>query len=161
MSSISFVICAFHQAIVAYQSSLTESSSDEVSKKLKECKRLKKEHEEKSYLDENKAIEAKDKGNEHFRNGEFADALKYYEESLRRNPNAPAVYSNMAACFGKLGDFPRAIAFCDKCLSLDGKFGKWFNFSFSWTANANHFPFIVARRKGIYSQGRLPVLPEG
>jgi len=112
------------EAIKAYQASLTEFPNDEASKKMKDCVKLKKQQDEKAYLDDAKATEARERGNELFREAKFADAVREYEDSVKRNPNVAAVYSNLAACFAKLGDFPRAIEFCDKCLALDSKFVK-------------------------------------
>jgi len=111
-------------AIKAYQASLTENYNEEANMKMRECQKLKKQHQEQSYLDDDKAIEAKERGNDFFRQSKFPEAVREYEDSIKRNPKNAAVYSNLAACYGKLGEFPRAVEFCDKCLALDSKFVK-------------------------------------
>jgi len=114
----------FDDAIEAYTKSLTENYSDEANKRNKECKKLKVEAEAKAYLDDDKAAEAKERGNDKFRAGDYAEAIKDYEDSLRRKPDNAPVYSNMAACLAKLGHFPAAVEKCDKCIELDPTFVK-------------------------------------
>ena len=44
-----------------------------------------------AYFDETKAQEAKDKGNEFFKKGQFPDAIKAYEEGLKRTADGDCV----------------------------------------------------------------------
>ena len=44
-----------------------------------------------AYFDETKAQEAKDKGNEFFKKGAFPDAIKAYEEGLKRTADGDCV----------------------------------------------------------------------
>lgn len=50
-------------------------------------------------------------------------ALQAYGEAIRRNPSDPLLYSNRAAAFMKLIQFPAALQDCDKALELDPDFG--------------------------------------
>lgn len=59
------------QAIESYHKSLTEHYSDEANSKLKDAKKRKVEAERMAYLDDGKALEAKERGNEHFRAGNY------------------------------------------------------------------------------------------
>lgn len=76
------------------------------------------------YLDDGKSDEHKDKGNEFFKAGDFPNALKEFEEALKRNPTNIAVYSNRSATYAKLLDPVRALSDADYCVKLDDKFLK-------------------------------------
>ena len=70
------------------------------------------------------AKEAKEKGNGLFREGKFTEAIKEYEEAIKRDPNEPSYRNNLAATLAKLGDFPGAREACEKAISLDPKYVK-------------------------------------
>ena len=53
-------------------------------------------------------------GNEAFKDMKYPEAVKHYQEALKRGPpsaypEAYKVYSNLAACFTKLGAFPDGV----------------------------------------------------
>ncbi|KAJ8020458.1 Sperm-associated antigen 1 [Holothuria leucospilota] len=60
----------------------------------------------------------KDKGNEAFRAGDFAEAILYYTRSLSVIPSAPA-YNNRALARIRLEQFPSAVVDCNKVLELE------------------------------------------
>lgn len=51
-------------------------------------------------------------------------AIKEYEEGLRRDPKAVAIFSNRCATYIKLMEFTTALKDAEKCLELDPKFVK-------------------------------------
>ena len=77
-----------------------------------------------SYIDPVKAEEHRVKGNDLFKEGKFPLAIKEYEEGLRRDPKAIAIYSNRCATYIKLMEFNTALKDADKCIEIDPKFVK-------------------------------------
>jgi len=114
----------YNLAKVFYEKSLSEHRTPETRAMLAEIDKIIKEEERKSYIDPEKAEEEKEKGNQLFKGGDFAGALKNYTEAILRNPDDPKLYSNRAACYTKLAAFDLGLKDCDKCLMLDPGFIK-------------------------------------
>lgn len=107
-----------------YEKAMSEHRTPEIKALLSDVEKRIKEAEKKAYVDPVKAEEAKEKGNELFKNGDYAEAVKYYSEAIKRNPDDAKYYSNRAACYTKLAAFDLGIKDCDTCLELDPKFIK-------------------------------------
>ncbi|XKL66599.1 hypothetical protein PGB90_010019 [Kerria lacca] len=111
-------------AKIYFEKSMSEHRTPEVKTIISELDKKIKEEEIKAYVDPVRAEEAKEKGNEYFNKGDYAEAVKYYSEAIKRNPDEPKYYSNRAACYTKLAAFDLGLKDCDKCVELDPKFLK-------------------------------------
>ena len=114
----------FDESIATYQSALLEDQSHVIKMALQKAKQMKKDHESQAYIDPEKAEEHRQKGNELFKEGSFPQAIKEYDEGLRRDPKSVAIYSNRCATYIKLMVMDQALKDAEKCIELDPKFVK-------------------------------------
>lgn len=108
----------------AYEKALTEHRTPDYRQNLSEVESAIKKAAEEAYINPETAEQEKQKGNECFKKGEFADAVKFYSEAVKRNPKDAKIYSNRAACYTKLTAFDLALKDCDKSIELDPSFVK-------------------------------------
>jgi stress-induced-phosphoprotein 1 len=66
----------------------------------------------------------KAKGNEFFKTGKYAEAIAKYKEATAIDPNVPSYWSNMAACYEKLGKFEEMADASRSCIKADKNFVK-------------------------------------
>merc|ERR1711963_60287 len=111
-------------AKMAYEKALTEHRTPDYKLSLSEVEVEIKKAEEQAYVNPELAEVEKQKGNELFKAGDFANAVKRYSEAIKRNPTDPKIYSNRAACFTKLMSLDLALKDCDMCIELDPTFIK-------------------------------------
>jgi len=111
------------KSIEAYKTSLTENRVRQVAATLRQVELEHEKQIKEAYRDPQKALEAKEKGNEYFQNGDFPNAIKLYTEAIERDPTNAPFYSNRAAALMKLADFGYAFRDCEKCIELDPTFG--------------------------------------
>merc|ERR1711884_779295 len=111
-------------AKTAFEKALTEHRTPEYNTNLSEVEAAIKKQEEEAYIDPSLADAEKLKGNERFKNGDWAAAVKHYTEALKRNPKDAKIYSNRAACYTKLNAFDLTIKDCDTSISMDPTFVK-------------------------------------
>lgn len=107
-----------------YEKAMSEHRTPEIKALLSDAEKCLKEAERKAYIDPAKAEEAKELGNECFKKGDYAEAVKHYTEAIKRNPDEAKYYSNRAACYTKLAAFDLGLKDCDECLKLEPKFIK-------------------------------------
>lgn len=120
------------EAVAVYNKSLMEHRTADTLKRLNETEKKLKEQREAAYVDMDKATEEKDAGNTAFKEGRYPEAVQHYQEALKRgppsvNPEAHKVYSNLAACYTKLGAYPEGVKAADKCIELAPEFAKGYS----------------------------------
>ena len=112
------------KAIDMCKASQLESYSKDTQRLLKS---LELEHKKKlamDYQDDAKAEEAKQRGNEFFREKKFGEAVAEYEEAIKRAPKDAAIRNNLSAALAKIMDFNGAKTQIEKALELDPKYVK-------------------------------------
>ncbi|OAF66595.1 Hsp70-Hsp90 organizing protein 1 [Intoshia linei] len=114
----------FDKSIEWYTNSLSEKSDNKIRRLINDLKSEKKKMESAAYINPELAIEAKNKGNEYFRKGQFADSIEHYTEAIKRNPNDCRLYSNRSAAYSKLMEFKLSLEDAQKCVQLDDTFVK-------------------------------------
>eukprot|EP00898_Chlorokybus_atmophyticus_P002169 jgi/Chlat1/2953/Chrsp2S04687 len=117
----------YKPAIEAYQKALTEHRNPDTLKRLNEAEKKMKDLEGQEYLNPELAQQEREKGNELFKDGKFADAVKAYTEALRRDPTDYRVYSNRAACYTKLMSLNDGLKDAEKCIELAPDFVKGYS----------------------------------
>lgn len=97
-------------AIDNYGRSLTEHRTPDILAKLRAAEKAKKQADIDNYIDPQKAEEARERGNDLFKNTEWPAAVEAYTEMIKRAPQDPRGWSNRAACLIKLLTFPSAVS---------------------------------------------------
>eukprot|EP00658_Telonema_sp_P-2_P011834 TRINITY_DN14532_c0_g1_i1.p1 TRINITY_DN14532_c0_g1~~TRINITY_DN14532_c0_g1_i1.p1 ORF type:complete len:596 (-),score=219.51 TRINITY_DN14532_c0_g1_i1:314-2062(-) len=114
----------YKEAIEAYAKSLLEHYTVDAFDRQKKAKALLKKHHDAEYKDPEKALAAKERGNEFFKKQEFVDALRCYEEAIARDPSNHLYLSNLATCYIKMNQMGLAEETLDKCIKLCPTFPK-------------------------------------
>ncbi|KAI8904363.1 hypothetical protein EDD86DRAFT_213225 [Gorgonomyces haynaldii] len=112
------------QAIKFFQKSLSEHRTADTLEKLREVETLKKKKDLEAYIDPKLADEAREEGNNLFKNHDYAGSVKLYTEAVKRNPKDARNFSNRAAAYMKLMALPEAEKDCDEAIRLDENFVK-------------------------------------
>lgn len=77
-----------------------------------------------AYINPELALEHKERGNKAFRESNYSEAIKEYEEAVKRDPNSAPLRNNLAAALLKVTDFNGAKNQVEKSLELDDKYVK-------------------------------------
>lgn len=112
----------YEEAIKFFEKSLTEHRTPDVLTKLRTTQKLIKEAEAKSYIDAEKAEEARLEGRDYFTKGDWPNAVKAYSEMIKRAPEDARGYSNRAAALAKLMSFPEAVKDAEIAIKKDPTF---------------------------------------
>jgi stress-induced-phosphoprotein 1 len=107
-----------------FQKSLSEHRDAIILAKLQATEKAIAESERQAYIDPAKSAIAREEGNAAFKNGDFAKAVKLYEESIKRDPSDARGYNNRAAAYMKLMALAEALKDADKAIEVDPAFVK-------------------------------------
>lgn len=114
----------FEAAISYYRSAQMENFDKAVERKIKNLELDFKKQKREAYIDPALGLEAKERGNVAFREGDFPRAVSEYEEACKRDPTNAAYFNNYAAALLKLGDFNGAKVQVTRSLELDKTYVK-------------------------------------
>jgi len=108
-----------------------------------------------AFQDDDKAEEAKQKGNTHFRNKEWPQAVEAYEMAVKRAPKNARIRNNLAAALCKIMDFNGAKREIEVALEKDPKYVK------AWTRKGDIEVLMKENHKALesYKKG-LEIEPE-
>lgn len=107
-----------------FQKSLSEHRDATILAKLQATEKAIAETERHAYIDPAKSAVAREEGNAAFKSGDFAKAVKLYEESIKRDPSDARGYNNRAAAYMKLMALAEALKDADKAIEVDPAFVK-------------------------------------
>lgn len=111
-------------AIEKLKDSLLEHHDNATQRLLKNLELEKRKADKLAYQDDGLAEEAKQRGNDHFRAKLWGDAVREYEEAVKRAPKNPTIKNNLAAALCKIMDFNGAKRNIEEALELDPKYVK-------------------------------------
>ncbi|KAM6495682.1 activator of Hsp70 and Hsp90 chaperone [Amanita muscaria] len=111
-------------AVANYEKSLTEHRTPDILNKLREVEKLKTEDDKKAYIDPEQSAAAREEGNNQFKAGDFAAAVRSYTESIKRDPSDARGYNNRAAAYMKLVALPEGLKDANEAIKVDPNFVK-------------------------------------
>ena len=109
------------EALKAFEDSQMEKNDVRIKEAHKETVKLKQKLEAEAYINPEIAEEENQKANELYKAGKFPEALKVYDEAIKRNPKLPKYYTNRAQCYIKLMEFYQAIKDCESAIKIEPK----------------------------------------
>ena len=109
------------EALKAFEYSQMETNDPIIKEAYIETKELKEKQEAEAYINPEIAEIENLKANELYRTGKFSEALKVYEEAIKRNPKLPKYYTNRAQCKIKLMEYDQAIKDCETAIKIEPK----------------------------------------
>lgn len=112
------------ESITLYKEALLEFNDYAIKEALKKVQKEKAKRDAEAYINPELAEQHKERGNELFKAGNFPDAIKEFDEGLRRDPNNKFLYSNRAFAYIKLMEPVQAMKDAEKALQLDPNFVK-------------------------------------
>lgn len=112
------------KAIELCEQAQLESFDKTTQRLLKTMELEKKKADAAAYLSDEKAEEAKQRGNDFFRDKDWVSAVREYEEAVKRAPKNAAIHNNLAAALCKIMDFSGAKRHVETALDLDPQYVK-------------------------------------
>ncbi len=114
----------FDLAVEYYKCAQVENYTKEIERLIKNTDLEGKKKLAAAYVDPEKALEAKERGNDHFRAGRWKEAILEYEDAVKRDPQSAVYRNNLGSALAKVADFNGAKAAVDKALELDPRYVK-------------------------------------
>jgi stress-induced-phosphoprotein 1 len=111
-------------AIEYYGKSQMENFDKAIERKIKNLELDLKKKQTKAFINPELGLVAKERGNAAFREGNFPEAIKDYEEATKRDPTNASYRNNLAAALLKVGDFNGAKNQVEKSLEIDPNYVK-------------------------------------
>eukprot|EP00606_Chrysophyceae_sp_TOSAG23-5_P001077 GSChrysophyteH2.ASY1.ANO1.1454.1 assembled CDS len=111
-------------AIEWYGKAQLEHFDKAIDRKMKLLTQDLKKAEKAAYINPELGLAAKERGNAAFREGKFPDAIKEYEEAIKRDPTNAPFRNNLAAAYLKMGLFNDGKREVEKSLEIDPKYVK-------------------------------------
>jgi len=111
-------------AIESLNKSQMEMYDKAIERKIKTLELELRKLEKLQYINPELAVEAKERGNVAFREGNFPLAIQEYEEAIKRDPTNAAYHNNLSAAFLKVGLFNDAKRSVERSLELDRNYVK-------------------------------------
>jgi stress-induced-phosphoprotein 1 len=112
------------KAIELCEQAQLESFDKTTQRLLKTMELEKKQADAAAYLSDEKAEEAKQRGNDFFRDKDWVSAVREYEEAVKRAPKNAAIRNNLAAALCKIMDFSGAHRHIETALDIDPQYVK-------------------------------------
>jgi stress-induced-phosphoprotein 1 len=112
------------KAIEFCEQAQLESFDKTTQRLLKTMELEKRKFDAAAYLSDEKAEEAKQRGNDFFRDKDWVSAVREYEEAVKRAPKNAAIRNNLAAALCKIMDFSGAKRNIETALDLDPQYVK-------------------------------------
>jgi len=109
-------------SIDLYKSALLEDNTFAIKDALKKVEKAKKDNEAKAYINPEIAEQHKQKAAALVKEGKFPDAIKEYDEALRRDPGNKGLFTNRALVYIKLMEPVRAKQDAEEALKIDPNF---------------------------------------
>ncbi|KAI3387953.1 hypothetical protein SNEBB_004983 [Seison nebaliae] len=107
------------EALKWYNKSATENRTKDTVKKMKQLESIVGARKKLEYINPELAKQENEKGISELKSGHFPNALKCFEEALRRNPNDANIPLNKGTAYMKLMEFPMAVKEFDNAIKLD------------------------------------------
>jgi len=112
------------EALEYFKKSKMEDRNSKTLELLKKTEKAIEERKKKEYFDPALSTKAKEEGNEFFKIQKYPEAIKCYDEAIKRDPENHINYSNRASCYIKVLALPDAMKDAEKCIALKPDFVK-------------------------------------
>lgn len=111
-------------ALESYGKAQMEQFDKTIERKVKLLELEQRKKATQQYINPELGLEAKERGNTAFREGDFPTAIKEFEEAVKRDPTNAPYNNNLAAAFLKVGLFNDAKRHVERSIELDKNYVK-------------------------------------